>query len=102
MLLTLLTTFKTILINRTKDVNAKTKTDNEKRFAYKTKYTDANMSLLKQKLFQLNWDDVLHASHGNCDYDSFIHKFKELHDQCIPLRKCNVNRTQSSTIAVDY
>ena len=34
----------------------------------------------------------VHGSDANCDYNKFIAKFKELHDQCIPLRKCNVNR----------
>ena len=68
------------------------KTDTGKSFVYKRKYTDDNISHLKQKLSQLNWDDVLHGSDANCDYNNFIDKFKELHDQCIPLRKCNVNR----------
>ena len=27
-----------------------------------------------------------------CDYVRFIDKFNEVHDECIPLRKCNVNR----------
>ena len=29
---------------------------------------------------------------ADCDYVRFIDKFNELHDECIPLRKCNVNR----------
>ena len=86
--------FPTILINRTKCVSSKKKSDNEKRFVYKRNYTDDNISHFKQKLSQLNWDDVLHGSDANCDYNNFINKFKELHDQCIPLRKCNVNKRQ--------
>ena len=76
-----------------KDVNAKNfKSDCEKSFAYKRKYTDDNISYFKQRLSQLNLDDVLHSSDADCDYNNFIDKFKELHDQCIPLRKCNVNK----------
>ena len=67
--------FPTILINRTKNVNSKRKSDSEKSFVYKRKYTDDNVSHFKQKLSQLNWDDVLHGTVANCDYNAFIDKF---------------------------
>ena len=70
----------------------KFQTAGEKSFVYKRKYTDEIISHFKQKLYQLNWDDALHGSDAGCDHNKFIDKFKELHDQCIPLRKCNVNR----------
>ena len=54
--------------------------------------TDDNISHFKQNLSQLKWNDVLHGSDPNCDYNNFIDKFKELHDQCIPLRKCKINK----------
>ena len=62
------------------------------KFAYKRKYIDDNLSHLKQKLSEVNWDDILHGFDVNQDYNKFIVKFNELFDQCLPLRKCNVNR----------
>ena len=82
----------TILVNKTKNVNAKNRLNNEKGFAYKRKYTYDNISHFKQKLSQVNWDDILHGFDVNQDYNEFIVKFNELFDQCLPLRKCNVNR----------
>ena len=84
--------FPTILINRTKNVNANKNLHSEKKFVYKRKYTDENIFYFQQKLSQMNWNDVLHGYEADCDYVRFIDKFNELPDQCIPLRKCTVNR----------
>ena len=43
--------------------------NNEKGFAYKRKNTDDNISHFKQKLSQVNWDDILHGFDVNQDYD---------------------------------
>ena len=43
--------------------------------------------LILNKTFPKDWGNVLHFYNTNCDYNAFIDKFNELHDQCIPLRK---------------
>ena len=48
---------------------------NEKCFAYKSKYTKDNISHLKQKLSQENWNDILHGVDADCDYNMFIERF---------------------------
>ena len=65
----------TILIKKSKNVNAKNKFNNEKGFAYRKKYTDDNISHFikkkkkKKKLSQVNWDGILlHGFDVNQDY----------------------------------
>ena len=65
---------------------------NEKCFAYKRTYTKDNISHLKQKLSQENWNDILHGTDAECDYNMFIERFNKLYDECIPLKKYKVNR----------
>ena len=65
---------------------------NEKCFAYKRTYTKDNISHLKQKLSQENWNDILHGIDAEFDYNMLIERFNKLYDECIPLKKYKVNR----------
>ena len=50
---------------------------------------------MKRKLAQVNWNDLLHGIDAESDYDNFISKFNELYDECIPVRKCKINRRKT-------
>ena len=85
--------FPTILMTKSNNKNVPIKDSiNEKCFAYKRTYTKDNISHLKQKLSQENWNDILHGIDAECDYNMFIERFNKLYDECIPLKKYKVNR----------
>ena len=84
--------FPTILMTKSNRKNVTKDSNNEKCFEYKRKYTEDNISHLKQKLSQENWNDILHSIDAECDYNMFIERFNQLFDECIPLRKCKVIR----------
>ena len=84
--------FPTILMTKSNNKNVTKDSINEKCFAYKRTYTKDNISHLKQKLSQENWNDILHGFDAECDYNMFIERFNKLYDECIPLRKYTVNR----------
>ena len=84
--------FPTILMTKSNNKNVTKDSINEKCFAYKRTYTKDNISHLKQKLSQENWNDILHGIDAECDYNMFIERFNKLYDECIPLKKYKVNR----------
>ena len=84
--------FPTILMTKSNNKNVTKDLINEKCFAYKRTYTKDNISHLKQKLSQENWNDILHGIDAECDYNMFIERFNKLYDGCIPLKKYKVNR----------
>ena len=43
---------------------------------------------LKKCLSEVKWSEVLDQIDPNNDYNMFVKKFQEIHDQCIPLKKC--------------
>ena len=51
--------------------------NNKRGFAYKRKNI-SNYKDVKQKLSQVNWDDILHGFDVNSDYNEFIVQFNEL------------------------
>ena len=63
-----------------------------KNVTYKRKLCDANINRLKQKLSNVNWHEVLSNDDVNSDYNKFVDKFNGLYDECVPLRKCTINR----------
>ena len=76
--------FPTILMTKSNNKNVTKDLINEKCFAYKRTYTKDNISHLKQKLSQENWNDILHGIDAECDYNMFIERFNKLYDGCIP------------------
>ena len=63
-----------------------------KKFIYKRINSNENISKLKQKLSDVNWQEKLDNNDVNVDYDKFIEMFDVLYDECIPLKKCTTNR----------
>ena len=57
-----------------------------KKFLYKRINSNENMSKLKQKLSDVNWQEKLDINDVNVDYDKFIETFDVLYDECIPLK----------------
>ena len=88
-------------MNNSNIKNVTEKSNNEKCFAYKRKYTEDNIYHLKQKNSPENWIDILHGIDAECDYKMFIERFDYLYDECIPLRKYKVNM-RKTLVTVDY
>ena len=55
---------------------------------YKRQYTEDNVEYLKRELAKVKWKEVLNGNNVNYDYDVFVRTFNNLHDKCIPLKKC--------------
>ena len=55
-------------------------------------HSDDNISRLKKCLDNVKWEEVLDNVDANQDYDTFINKFEELCNECIPLKKCKSKR----------
>ena len=47
-------------------------------FCIKRKYTEDNISHLKQKISQENWNDILHGIDAECDINTYIERFNHL------------------------
>ena len=45
----------------------------------------------KQRLSDVKWQDELNNNDANDDYNKFVETFEIIYDECIPLKKCNVN-----------
>ena len=65
---------------------------NIKKFIYKWNICSENISKLKQKLSDVNWQAELDYKDINVDYDKSFETFDTLYDECIPLKKCTTNR----------
>ena len=59
---------------------------------YKRCHSDDNISMFKQRLSNVRWGEVLDDIDVNQDYNTFVTKFQELYDECIPLKKCTSKR----------
>ena len=46
----------------------------------------------KQRLSDVKWQDVLNNNDANDDYNKFVETFEIIYDECIPLKKCKVNK----------
>ena len=84
--------FPTILVTKCRNAKVSQDSKNKNPFVYKRKHTEDNVSHFKQKLSQVDWNDILHGTDADCDYNKCVDEFNELYDECIPLRKCSVNR----------
>ena len=73
-------------------VNSKNR---EKKYVYKRNHSNDNISKLKQKLSNVNWQETLDNSDVNDDYTTFVETFENLYDECIPLK--NVKSTEKET-----
>ena len=63
-----------------------------KKSTLKRYHTDENVNKLKQRLSNVKWQEILKNNNVNDDYDKFTETFKSLYDECIPPKKCMVNR----------
>ena len=79
----------TILTTNIGVVNSKK--DNKKSI-FKRNHSDVNINKFRQKLSDIEWQNVINNNDVNDDYTKFIEKFNILYDECIPLKKCTVNR----------
>ena len=61
-------------------------------YSYKRCHSDDNISRLKKCLADVKWEEVLDNVDANQDYDTFINKFEELYNECIPLKNCKSKR----------
>ena len=61
---------------------------------YKRLLTDGNVSKLRHKLSNIEWDNVLQGANVNDDYDIFLKTFTETYNDCIPTKKCVFNGWQ--------
>ena len=46
-----------------------------------------DVSRFRNNLPLVNWNEILDGVDANSDYDNFLNKFKELYNECIPLKK---------------
>ena len=67
------------------------KSSNNK-YMYKRLLTDGNVSKLRHKLSNIEWDNVLQGANVNDDYDIFLKTFTETYNDCIPTKKCVFNK----------
>ena len=54
-------------------------------------FNDKNIGLFKEKLRDVNWDNVCHSDNVNVSYKFFIDKFVMLYDECIPVKNIKLN-----------
>ena len=81
-----LPTILTIDLDVAKQKNCK------KKSIFKRKHSNENVNRLKQRLSDVKWQEILDNRDVNDDYNKFIETFNMLYDECVPLKKCNVNR----------
>ena len=74
----------------------------EKEFVYKRHHSDDNIDKFKQRLSDVKWQEVLNNNDANDDYNKFDETFEFIYDECIPLKKCKVNKKESTIITLDY
>ena len=89
LLMSVITFFPTIL---SANLDLEIPKSSTKKFIYKRIHSNENISKLKQKLSDVNWQEKLDNNDMNIDYDKFIETFDVLYDECIPLKKCTSNR----------
>ena len=94
----------TILVNDTSDnmpIILSTNLDfinpqkHENKFIYKRNHCDDNISKFKKRLSEINWQEILDNNDANDVYNTFIERFNEVYDECIPLKKCTINRKRN-------
>ena len=59
-----------------------------KKISYKRNHTIDNIANFKQRLSNVQWQEVLDNNSAEDDYNKFIETFNTLYDECIPLTKC--------------
>ena len=56
----------------------------------------------KKRLSEVKWQEILDNNDANDDYNTIIEQFNKVYDECIPLKKCTINRKKTSYVTVDY
>ena len=64
----------------------------ENKSVYKRNHCDDNINKFEQRLSDVTWQDVLNNNDANDDYNKFVKTFEIIYDECIPLKKCKVNK----------
>ena len=59
---------------------------------YKRIHSGDNVAKFTNSLSSVNWSEILDGVDANSDYDNFIEKFTEIHDEYILLKKSKINR----------
>ena len=70
----------------------KQKSTTADKHVYKRIHSNANVAKLMNSLSSVNWSEILNGVDANSDYDTFIKKFTEVYDECIPLKKSKINK----------
>ena len=81
--------FPTVL---TIDIDLVYQNSKEKNYLYKRNHSDHNISKFKQKLSDVTWHEILNNVDVNDDYNKFTETLNALYDECIPIKKCKINR----------
>ena len=74
------------------NLSLRANTTQKRNVYYKRCHSDDNISKFKQCLSSVRWGEVLDDIDVNQDYNTFVTKFQELYDECIPLKKCTSKR----------
>ena len=64
----------------------------ENKFIYKRNHSVDNINKFKKRLSEVKWQEILDNNDANDDYNTFIEQFNKVYDECIPLKKCTINR----------
>ena len=74
----------------------------DNKFIYKRNHSTDNMNKLKKSLSEIKWQEILDNNDANDDYNTFIKQFNKVYNECIPLKKCTINREKTSYVTADY
>ena len=80
----------------------KQKSTTADKHVYKQIHSDDNVAKFRNRLFSVNWSEILDGVDANSDYDNFTKKFTEIYDECIPLKKIQNQQKDNSSITLDY
>ena len=75
----------TVLIS---NLSLHSKPTNGNKYKYKRFHNDDNIGKLKTCLSKIKWAEILDKVNVDDDYNTFISKFQDVYDECIPLKKC--------------
>ena len=67
----------------------------ENKFIYKRNHSVDNINKFKKRLSEVKWQEILDNNDANDDYNTFIEQFDKVYDECIPLKKCTINRKKN-------
>ena len=70
-------------------------TESREEFIYKRNYSSYSTETLKQKLREVNWNEVIKSSNANELYAKFCEIFTSLYEECFPKFKIKLNQRKN-------